>query len=110
MSNAYEQLLAALEPEESDEAILFGDWGWTGYGEPEPPPVPEEMKGKPLTLEEAKPMMQSWSFVGGYGAPECYTVAVYTNNRIGYVSEYDGSTCLGWYSRHPEVGVKPHFG
>ena len=108
MKKAYEDLKEKLRPDEVVEAIVFGSWGWDGYGEPENKPVPEEKQGVVLTLEEAEPMMQTWSFYGGYGAPECYAVNVWTNQRILWVTEYDGSTCLDSATRNPKEG-KPYM-
>jgi hypothetical protein len=108
MKNAYEELIKELQPDETVEAIVFGDWGWEGYAEPKDKPVSECKKGIILTLEEAKPIMQSWSFFGGYGSPECYATYVWTNQRIIWVTQYDGSTNLDSAPRHP-IGKKPYM-
>jgi hypothetical protein len=106
--NAYQELSAFLEADEQVEALVFGNWGWDsgddepGYGEPSPPPVPFDMRRKVLTLEQAEPLMQSWRFRGGYGAPECYAVTVWTNRRVIWVTQYDGSTRLSAALRNPE--------
>lgn len=101
--NAYEDLQNYLEENETVEAIVFGPWGWYGYCEPEPPPVPPDKRGQILTLEEAKPFMQDWSFYGGYGAPECYAVYIWTDQRIIWVTQYDGSTGLNSAPRNPQA-------
>jgi hypothetical protein len=111
--NAWEDLEKALEPGETVEALVFGNWGWSyedkpaagAYGEPDPPPVPVEMRAKVLTPDEAKPFMAGWSFFGGYGSPECYAVRVWTSRRILWVTQYDGSTSLDSAMRNPE----PHL-
>lgn len=105
-SNAYEELMQALNDGERVEAIVFGGWGGSdheelGYGEPDPPPVPFDKRGVVLTLEEAKPLMQSWQFIGGYGSPDCYAVHIWTNTRVFWVTQYDGSTGLDSAPRNP---------
>lgn len=98
------------------EAIVFGPWGWGsaprdgqeweyGHGEPSPPPVPFELRGKVLTLAEAEPYMQSWSFNGGYGAPDCYATNIWTNKRVIWVTQYDGSTNLDSAPRYPTASM-----
>jgi len=105
--SAYGDLMDKLDAEESVEAIAFGNWGWDwedgepGYGEPDPPPVPFDKRGIILSLEEARPLMQTWSFYGGYGSPECYAVYIWTNERVIWVTQYDGATMLSSAPRNP---------
>jgi hypothetical protein len=108
MKNAYDELLAEMQPDEKVEFIVFGSWGWEGFSEPEPNPVPLEMREKVLTLEEAKPYMESWSFKNSLGCPECYAVYIWTNKRIFWVTQYDGSTSLCNAPRNP-VSCKPEI-
>jgi hypothetical protein len=107
--NAWNDLQKELKEGETVEAIVFGNWGWAsnsgpdpdGYEEPDPKPVPMDMRGKVLTPEEAKPLMDGWSFNGGYGAPDCYAVRIWTNERILFVTQYDGATGLDSTARNP---------
>lgn len=113
MKNAHEELLDYLIPGEDVEAIVFGPWGWgyapddptqpwdPGYEEPDPPPVPFDLRGKLLLPSQAYPLMQSWSFFSGYGSPKCYATYIWTNKRIIWVHEYDGSTRLCSAPRNP---------
>ena len=116
--NAYSELLAYLEPGEVVEAIVFGAFGWGSWDEDDEGSnamgyqedmlkefIPWNKRGKLLTLEEAKPHMQCWSFDGGYGAPECYATYVWTNQRVIWVTQYDGSTCLDSMPRNPVACV-----
>jgi hypothetical protein len=105
--NAYKELLEELQEGETVQAIVFGEYGWGGYCEIEGG-VPEEKQGVVLTLEDAKPFMQTWSFDGDFGAPECYATNIWTNRRIFWVTEYDGSTTLDSASRNPTAG-KPNM-
>ncbi len=111
---AYQELLEFLDKGEEVEALVFGNWGWDngddepGYKEPEPPPVPFEKRKIVLTLRQAKPLMRTWSFNGDYGAPTCYAVTVWTNRRVIWVTQYDGSTHLSAALRNPEP-CKPYM-
>ena len=114
--NAFDELTKELHEGESIEAIVFGAWGWgrvpkqneswqPAYDEPEPPPVPFDRRGKLLTADEAKPLMVGWSFFGGFGSPRCYAVHVWTNQRVLWVTQYDGSTDLNSMPRHPAAVI-----
>lgn len=106
--NAYDDLVGCLDSDEQVEAIVFGDWGWGGTWEPQPPLVPADKRGIVLTLEEAKDYMDGWSFFGGYGSPECYAVCIWTNKRVVWVTQYDGSTELNGAPRNP-CNYKPEM-
>ena len=56
--------------------------------------------GEPLTWEEALPHIQS-KFYTGYGTQECPGVAAWTRNKVLYLHEYDGSTCIRSVPRNP---------
>lgn len=114
-SNAYEELIAKLADGEKIEKIIFGPWSWgtapshpedkweLGYGEPDPPPVPFDLRGKLLDIDVARPLMSKWSFDGGYGAPDCYAIFAWSNLRVFWVTQYDGSTSLDSAPRNPET-------
>lgn len=102
--NAYNDLLEHLNEGEVIEAIVFGEWGWGSYGE-ETVAVPPDKQGVLLTPEEAKPLMKGWSFNGGYGSPECYAVNVWTNQRLFWVTQYDGMTWLDSAPRNPTAYI-----
>lgn len=114
--SAIDDLRQFLRPGEVIEAIVFGPWGWgseprdgegwePGYGEPSPPPVPFDKRGFILTEAEAEPFMQSWSFYGGYGAPDCYATYIWTNQRVIWVTQYDGATGLSSAPRNPVESI-----
>jgi hypothetical protein len=90
-----------LKDGETIEAVVFGKYGWGGFDEDEESPVPSNVQEKVLTLAEAEPYMHGWSFYGGYGAPECYAVYVWTNQRVIWVTQYDGATNLSSAPRNP---------
>ena len=98
--SAFHELNEFLNEGESVEAIVVGPWG-RGYGEPDPSPVPMELRGKVLTMDEAAPMMNSWSFDGDLGTPDCYAVHIWTDSRVIWVTQHDGSTWLESAQRNP---------
>lgn len=106
--NAYEELQEYLVDGEQVETIIFGNWGLNGYNEPSSKPVPQDKKGIKLTLDEAKPFMDGWKFTGGYGAPKCYAVHIWTNVRVIWVTQYDGSTMLTSVTRNPPTTENIH--
>jgi hypothetical protein len=108
MANAYEGLIEFLDEGEEVEAIVFGEWGWSGRGEPDPPPIPEEIRNIALSLEEAKPYMRGWEIYGGFGAPECYAMYAWTDSRIIWITQYDGATGLDCAPRNP-ADVAPYI-
>jgi hypothetical protein len=99
-ANAYEDLIDYLDKDEFVEGLVFGEYGWSGYSE-DTIFVPEDKQGVLLTLQEAKPMMDGWRYYGGYGAPLCYATYIWTNKRVIWVTQYDGSTTLDSMPRHP---------
>ena len=101
--NAYEELIEFLDDDEDVEAIVFGEFGWGGYCDPKV--IPSDKQGVLLSLDEAKPLMQGWAFTGGYGAPESYATYVWTNKRVIWVTQYDGSTSLDHAPRFPTATV-----
>lgn len=100
--DAYNSLLSEMDKGETVENIVFGEWGWSGYHEPKPAPIPKNKQGVLLSLEEAKPYMQGWEIYGGYGAPTAYAMYVWTNKRVLWITQYDGSTHLDSMPRNPE--------
>lgn len=108
--NAYDELMEFLEDGEAVDAVVFGDWGWgwDGCGELGKEYVPNEKRGRILSLEAARPLMDGWSFEGGFGAPECYAVYIWTNRRVIWVTQYDGSTRLDSAPRNPSP-VMPYM-
>ena len=110
--SAIEELKEYLNEGETVEGIVFGAWGWgsapqegedwdVGYFEPDNIPVPYDMRGKVLTLEQAEPYMTGWNFFGGCGAPNCYATYVWTTQRVIWVTQYNGETELDSAPRNP---------
>jgi hypothetical protein len=101
------ELEAMLDDGEQIEAVVFGHFGWDsgdrepGYGEPDPMPIPFDMRGKILTLEQAEPYFEGWDDSGVFREPTCYAIHVWTNLHVYYVHEYDWSTRLMRVPRNP---------
>ncbi len=106
--NAYDELINFLLEEEEVIGVVFGDWGW-GIDKEPANPIPVYKKGVLLSLHEAKPLMQGWSFNTGYGAPDCYAAFIWTDRRLIWVVEYDGGvTRLHGAPRNP-TSVYPYI-
>ena len=104
--NAHEELTEYLEDGEVIQGIVFGAFGWDGFGEPQPPLVPSNKRGVVLSFEEAKPYMVGWSFYGGFGHPKCYACYIWTDKRVIWVTQYDGATNLDSAPRNP-INIVP---
>ena len=102
--SAWDDLQKFLNDGEELEAIVFGEYGWGGYGEDEVF-VPSDKQGVILTPEESRPLMNGWEIYGGYGSPDCYAIYAWTNKRVIWVTQYDGSTSLDSAPRNPEPVV-----
>ncbi len=98
--------LEEIDPGYTIDGVVFGEWGWSGFSQPpglNDPPVEQIM-----TAEEAAPYLdQDWRFGGGFGAPTCYAVHIWSTNYVLFVREYDGSTDLVAVPRHPSPET-PH--
>lgn len=99
---------------EQIHGIVFGAWGWGSLplhkdedGNPEyeydevTPPIPEGFRGRVLSWVDAQPFLENWSCYGGYGAPSCYAITVWTESRVLFITQYDGSTRLNSVFRDP---------
>jgi hypothetical protein len=106
MMNAWNDIQKMLGHGEHVEAVVFGDYGWGGYSDPEA--VPEDKKRIVLTWEEADKYMQGWTFFGSYGSPECYAAYIWSNKRVFWVTQYDGATNIDFMPRNP-ISCRPHM-
>jgi hypothetical protein len=82
------------------EAIVIGNYGWDGYEEPEPK-ISEDKRGIILKPEEALNLL-SQQYHGGFGAPDCYAVYIWTPTKVYWITQYDGATGLDSAPRNPE--------
>ena len=108
--NAWDEIQDDMGEGEVLEYVVFGPWSWGGSRDNIPSPeVPPSIMGRRLLPQEAEPFLKTFGFDGGYGSPECYATWVYTNKRVMWVTQYDGSTCLDHMPRHPIQGVMPYM-
>jgi hypothetical protein len=70
--------------------------------------LPEPVSGRTLSWEEAGPILD-YEYDDGFGGAECHAIYAWTENRVLFVSEYDGATSVQWLPRHP-IDCVPWFG
>ena len=108
--SAWEEIHEDLHEGEELQYVIFGKWAWGGSTDNIPQPeVPPSIMGRRLLPQEAEPFLKAFSFSGGYGSPECYATWLYTNLRVMWVTQYDGSTQLDHMPRNPTQGVMPYM-
>jgi len=111
--SAWDELNESLDDGEEVECVVFGPWGWNSVNDMESeapePQVPPSIMGRRLILSEAEPFLKAFSFSGGYGSPDTYATWIYTNKKIMWVTQYDGSTNLNMLPRNPVQGQVPYM-
>lgn len=95
--SAADELVAFLRPGEIIEAVAFGTW--PRFFSVECPASPP--RDRPMSWAAAKKHMAGWSINGGFGGAESFPLLVWTNFRVIWVHEYDGSTRLAGAPRNP---------
>jgi hypothetical protein len=96
------------------EAVCIGEYGWGGYVsgkdcEKRRNMVPKDKQNILLTAEEAAKYL-SYDFDSGYGAPKCHSVTVWSETRVVFVVQYDGSVSIDYVPRAPEPNSAVMFG
>ncbi len=111
--SAWDELNESLDDGEEVECVVFGPWGWNSVNDMESeapePQVPPSIMGRRLILSEAEPFLKAFSFSGGYGSPDSYATWIYTNKKVMWVTQHDGSTGLNTMPRHPIQGQVPYM-
>lgn len=107
MANLVKWIEEVLERDEIVEGVVIGQMGWGDYGKEAVPQYDAQIKGRVLSWDEAKPMLD-YEFDRGYGAPGCNAITVWTNTNIHFVTQYDGSTGLDSIPRSP-VDYMPYM-
>ena len=95
--DAMVDLKRSLFPDEEISGIVFGDW--LDFGRPEYRGAEAMRTGVLLSAEEAGPMMRGWEFYDN--SLKCYGMYAWTQGRVFFVSEYDGSTMINSCPRNP---------
>lgn len=111
MSNFYADIEEKLAGEEV-EAIVIHRKSWSQYSlrttdekKARENKFPDAKFDVPITLEEAKPILD---YDYDYGGPECHAVYIWTKTRVFVIGEYDGSTWVEAIPRNPE-SCKPRM-
>ena len=81
--------------------VIIGEMGWGDYGSEDVAQYAQQPKGKLLTWEEAKPLLD-YEFNDGYGAPGCNAIYAWTKDFVIAISQYDGSTSPFRVPRNPQ--------
>lgn len=107
--SAFEYIQYILNPNEQVTHIVFGEWL-----DLDKHTCPPKYQGadfphhRLLTLEQALPWMEDWSFDN---CCECFSLFAWTTeDRIIFVSEYDGSCTLNTIPCHPLYCMPRVFG
>ena len=87
--------------------VVIGNMGWGTYNKDNIPLYDVQPKGKVLSWKEAAPFLD-YEHDCGYGAPECNAVYVWTETKVYFVVQYDGSTGFSWVPRDP-VDIMPEM-
>lgn len=77
--------------EQSITHAVIGEMGWRDGDERHAPGLAR--RGEVLTWDEARPLLDYY-YNAGYGAPDCQAIYAWTAERVLFISEYDGSTCV----------------
>ncbi len=93
--------------EEDIKCVSIGQSGGDGFRSNAT--VPKDKMGKLMTPEQASKYL-SYEYVSSYGAPKCHSVYVWTDTRIYFIVDYDGSTHLDSVPRNPEEGSPSMIG
>jgi hypothetical protein len=72
------------------------------YDEPKPAWV-----GKLISWEKAKKIL-NYDYDNGYGGADCHPAYVWTEDKVMFVSEYDGATAVSFVPRNP-IEFEPTF-
>lgn len=99
MGNLIKWILNEVNKDEI-EAVVIGEMGWDDYGSEDVPNYYNQPKGQVITWEEAKKWLD-YDFDGGYGAPGCNAIYVWTTDSILFISQYDGATKIEKIPRNP---------
>ncbi len=64
--------------------------------------LPKEYVGMPLHWTEEVEAMLDFEYDDGFGSQDCPNITVWSQHKVGYVHEYDGSTSIETVDRNPE--------
>lgn len=95
---------AEIEAAAGDEPIIALAIGkYQGYGEDaRARALPDDVLDRPLGWPEARPFLD-YTYHHGFGTADCHPVIAWTETRIIFTREYDGSTSIEHMPRHPQA-------
>lgn len=93
------------EAEGPIEAVVIGWGGWSSEDDDEPFGLEafepyDWPRNVVLKWDEARLWLDR-EYDSGYGSPSCPAVTIWTASKVGWVTQYDGSTRLSWVHRNP---------
>ena len=93
-----QDILRAAGDEEIIAILLAAHRGhWWGGKSPD-----HSLGGEPVTWAMAFPVL-NYEYDDGYGTQDCHDFWAWTETRVFFVHEYDGSTSIAWAPRNPIV-------
>jgi hypothetical protein len=95
MANFLEDIIEIAD-DEPIEAIIIGPKGIYYKNTPDL----NEIEGKLLTFEEAKPFLD-YEYDDGLGCADCHAIYAWTPSRVLFIHEYDGATSVASVPRNP---------
>lgn len=95
-------------------SVVIGEMG--GWEHEDEIAIPNEVKGAVLDWETARPYLDyeydtgdvDYDYDTGDGEPGCHAITAWTENRVIFVSQYDGATNVCSLPRHP-VRMQPYM-
>lgn len=57
--------------------------------------------GKCISWAEAAPLL-NYEFYAGFGGMDCHDIVFWTETKVFYIHEYDGSTSIQYVERNPQ--------
>ena len=86
--------------EEPIRFVVIGEMGWRNYGDDERHRPGLARKGELLAWDVARPLLD-YEYDDGYGAPDCQAIKAWTDDKVLWVTQYDGSTSISSGPRGP---------
>ena len=104
MSNTFAEDIEEAAKGEPIESVVIGTFG-NSWEDDE-----DEVEGdpKPVLPWTVARSQLDYAYDTGYGGAECHAIYAWTQTRILFVSEYDGSTTIASVPRNPSE-AKPIF-
>lgn len=101
MSNLKTWILDAADGDPV-ESVVIGNMGWSDYKLEYLPESAQDSNNwhKVLPWSQAEKLVD-YEFDSGYGSPGCQAITAWTQNKVIFVSQYDGATGICSVPRNP---------